>query len=440
MPDFCEVAANFERLLRHVEHRTTSTTKYREFERYLAGLLDIPAGEIYTTHVEKPGNFDVRMMQSARARDARLRVALLPHEKDLPDVKPLAARIARDRDRGTAVLLVCDEPTGWTPRWGVEATGSGLLSAGTGTSFGFDKYPEDFELYTYPHESAELSAEGHPQLFATPGAEGTTVSRGLKRQVMSVRPQVIEWLYHVDPGLFTRLIEGDVAASDVVAISHRRAVVKRFRNLLEDPEFFNDAAEPFGGRPEAVWQNLLEENPWILGVSLAGQVLTSWSQDKLEQVVAGFSISGPGKRADAVMRTNGRIRAMVFAEIKDHETDLLGREYRPGCWAPSSQLSGGVVQAQQTVNLAGQQINGRLAETDESGAETGEHTYFVRPRSFLILGHLNQLRGPGGVHRAKYESFELYRRNLYEPEILTFDELLARAEWHVEALDERRDR
>jgi len=43
---------------------------------------------------------------------------------------------------------------------------------------------------------------------------------------------------------------------------------------------------------------------------------------------------------------------------------------------------------------------------------------------------------PGGVHRAKYESFELYRRNLYEPEIITFDELLARAEWHVEVLDE----
>ena len=41
-----------------------------------------------------------------------------------------------------------------------------------------------------------------------------------------------------------------------------------------------------------------------------------------------------------------------------------------------------------------------------------------------------------GVHRPKYESFELYRRNLYEPEVITFDELLARAEWHVEVLDE----
>jgi hypothetical protein len=229
-------------------------------------------------------------------------------------------------------------------------------------------------------------------------------------------------------------------ARDVVAIAHRQAVVERFRRLLEEPRFFSEAAQEFGGK-EAVWQNLLEENQWILGVSLAGQVLTNWNEEKLEQVVAGFSISGPGKRTDALMQTSGKIKALVFVEIKHHQTDLLDKkeykkEYRPGAWAPSSELSGGVTQIQQTVRLAVRQIGERLPETDESGAETGEHTYLIRPRSFLILGNLEQLRGPGGVHRAKYESFELYRRNLYEPEIITFDELLARAEWHVEVLDE----
>ena len=44
----------------------------------------------------------------------------------------------------------------------------------------------------------------------------------------------------------------------------------------------------------------------------------------------------------------------------------------------------------------------------------------------------DQLQGAnGGAIESKVSSFELYRRNLYEPEILTFDELLARAEWHV---------
>lgn len=47
-------------------------------------------------------------------------------------------------------------------------------------------------------------------------------------------------------------------------------------------------------------------------------------------------------------------------------------------------------------------------------------------------------RGASGVHRAKHQSFELYRRNLYEPEVITFDELLAQAEWHV-AVAEQED-
>jgi hypothetical protein len=48
------------------------------------------------------------------------------------------------------------------------------------------------------------------------------------------------------------------------------------------------------------------------------------------------------------------------------------------------------------------------------------------------VGDLNQLKGDsGGVNVDKHRSFELNRRNLYEPEIITFDELLARAEWHV---------
>jgi hypothetical protein len=77
------------------------------------------------------------------------------------------------------------------------------------------------------------------------------------------------------------------------------------------------------------------------------------------------------------------------------------------------------------------EIGTELRDTDEEGAETGEAVQVVRPRSFVIVGQLDQLRGQTGVHVAKYRSFELFRRNLYEPEIVTYDELLARAEWHI---------
>ncbi|WP_395856355.1 Shedu immune nuclease family protein [Cystobacter fuscus] len=251
-------------------------------------------------------------------------------------------------------------------------------------------------------------------------------------------PEAMLSLYSRDPKKFRQIIENDASAEDLIAIAHRKQVVQEFRELLSDPERFERERVLNGGSRERVWQTFLERNPWILGISLAGQLLTSWGREKLEQVVAGFSIAGVGKRADALLRTNGRIRSMVFAEIKHHETELLARqEYRSGCWAPSTELVGGVTQVQQTVHKAARQIGAYLADTDEDGAETREGTFVVRPRSFLIVGHLDQLRGSGGgVHRDKYESFELYRRNLYEPEIVTFDELLARAEWHVAVADE----
>jgi hypothetical protein len=52
---------------------------------------------------------------------------------------------------------------------------------------------------------------------------------------------------------------------------------------------------------------------------------------------------------------------MVFAEIKHHETDLLAeRSYRPDCWALSTELSGGITQAQQTVYRAAMDIRERI--------------------------------------------------------------------------------
>jgi Domain of unknown function (DUF4263) len=436
-----DVPDEIERLLRSVNHEATSPLKYREFERYLAELLDIPASAIYTTHVAKPGNFDVRMTQSKRARGAQLRVALVPRERDFRFVIDLAARIAIKEYPGTAALVISDWSGRWTPRWGIEPQITGEHPSDDPFNLSrFRLWFPDYSLHIYsyqpPDQSVQTQLDGLLARISEILTQLPSTPVGVLRDSLA-QTEVPQTLYRLDPPLFANFIENDVTADDVVAIEHRRAVVERFRRLLEDPQFFSAEAEEFNGRKEAVWQDLLEDNPWILGVSLAGQVLTSWSEDKLEQVVAGFSVGGPGKRTDALMHTSGRIRALVFAEIKHHETRLLGDEYRAGAWAPSSDLSGGVAQVQQTVHLASRQIGDSLAETDESGAETGEHTYLVRPRSFLILGNLEQLRGPGGVHRAKYESFELYRRNLYEPEIITFDELLARAEWHVEALGER---
>ena len=73
-----------------------------------------------------------------------------------------------------------------------------------------------------------------------------------------------------------------------------------------------------------------------------------------------------------------------------------------------------------------------MARRDIGGFEMADLTYLLRPRSFLIVGKLSEFVNDQGQHHPeKIRSFELARRHLQEPEILTFDELLARAEWIV---------
>lgn len=269
------------------------------------------------------------------------------------------------------------------------------------------------------------------------GEQSVRVDDALVRELFA-DPDFLAQVYRRDPDQFRQLITNDETARDVVAVAHRRTQVEHFRRLLEDPGFFADqeAAMPGVGK-EKVWQAFFERNPWILGATLAGQLLTSWSSQRLEQVVAGSSVASVGKRADALMRTAGRINSMVFAEFKTHEDPLLAKEYRSGCWTPSEQLVGGVAQAQGTVHLAVEKIGQRLADQADDGSEIpGRFTYLIKPRSFLVIGRLDELTGQaGGDHQDKVRSFELYRRNLTTPEVITFDELLARAEAYVDTAE-----
>lgn len=268
------------------------------------------------------------------------------------------------------------------------------------------------------------------------GDNTVRVDDDLLRQVFE-DPTAIEAVYADNPDRFRALIESDADASDVIALQRRRAVVATMRLWLEDEHAFDEASKEAGG-PEKAWQRLLEQNPWVLGVGLAGQLLTSRDSQKLEQAVTGRSIKGVGKRVDALLRTAGAVRSMVFAEIKHHRTDLLAEEYRSGCWRPSNEVCGAVIQVQQTVHLAVRDLGADyLQDQADDGSLLGSGTFLLQPRCFVIAGCLDQLTGEGGgAIPDKVRSFELFRRNLKEPEVITFDELLARAEWHVDRAEE----
>jgi antiviral defense system Shedu protein SduA len=263
------------------------------------------------------------------------------------------------------------------------------------------------------------------------GEASVRVDDQILRDVFS-DPYAIGRIYSQNPSRFRALIESDATAEDVIALRRRREVVETMRSWLEDEAAF-DAAQHLAKGPERAWQALLEDNPWVLGIGLGGQLYTSWDEEKLEQVTTGANIATAGKRIDALLQTNGLVRSLAFAEIKHHQTPLLAKSpYRPAAWGPSNELAGALVQVQQTVRMAVRDLGEFIAELGDDGSRTGDGTFVSQPRSFLIVGSLGQLKGSlGGAIDDKVHSFELFRRNVVQPEIITFDELLARAEWHV---------
>ena len=133
------------------------------------------------------------------------------------------------------------------------------------------------------------------------------------------------------------------------------------------------------------------------------------------------------------MKTKGIISNLCFIEIKTHLTALLeDTPYRSGCYAPSKELSGAVSQVQGSTAEAVRNLTEKIVTTDSDGNPTGEIVYNYQPKSFLVIGNLEQFAGEHGVNEKKLRSFELYRKNIVSPEIITFDELYERAKFIVE--------
>jgi hypothetical protein len=245
----------------------------------------------------------------------------------------------------------------------------------------------------------------------------------------------IRTLLAADPELIARVAESEITDRDIIALTYRRQELDRFDRLLNEASFFANEKERLSlARDEDVWQRFFEGNSWIFGYGLFFVFTSSLGEEKLEQIVAGSSIKGAGKRVDSLLRTRGRISSLCFAEIKTHNTCLLEQnQYRPEVWAPSRDLVRAIAQIQKTVERAENEIGQRLDSRDDHGNPTGESSFLIRPRSIVIVGNLAEFTTELGINEPKYSSFELFRRQLTSPEVLTFDELYERARFIVES-------
>jgi hypothetical protein len=239
---------------------------------------------------------------------------------------------------------------------------------------------------------------------------------------------VREWLSK-NPEAVGEITANQITSRDVIAVGYRKRELEQFARLLDDREHFDAlCARDHGGSPERLWQAFFERNRWMFGYGLFYLSAEAFADDKLEQTVAGSTVATSGKRADALLRTRGRISSICLVEIKHHRTPLLRTdEYRAGAWAPSKELAGAVAQAQASVDGMERQFQTLLPSVDADGNPVADPAVIARPRSVVVCGALTEFTTPAGVNHPRFRSFELFRRHLVAPDVITFDELYERA-------------
>jgi hypothetical protein len=179
---------------------------------------------------------------------------------------------------------------------------------------------------------------------------------------------------------------------------------------------------------EKWWQSFFEENKWIFGYGLNYQILR---HEQSQPHLGGTSVSGRGgKKGDYLTSTGGDARFTVLVEIKTPMTPLLqgSDEIRSGAWSLSKQLTDAL-----------SQIQASLAEWADSGSKQpdnldrfhGAGIYTIQPKGIVVIGSLSEVKSV----RSKRETFQRFRSSIHSIDLLTFDELHARAKFIVEQKD-----
>lgn len=232
--------------------------------------------------------------------------------------------------------------------------------------------------------------------------------------------------------LLIEVLRSEVTKEDIVSVGFRKKQLEWYEKLLNDPKWFEVIKDRKKATNEGLWQYYFEKNPWIFGYGLGYIFIEGLDDKKLEQVVQGHNVNSHGKRVDALMKTKGIISNLCFVEIKTHTTQLLdSKPYRTGCWAPSKELAGAIAQVQGTVASAVDSLTDKVSLNDKLGNPKGEDIYNYQPKAYLVIGNMGEFSTENGINKDKLRSFELFRKNISSPEIITFDELYERARFIV---------
>lgn len=266
-------------------------------------------------------------------------------------------------------------------------------------------------------DSFKITAESLQELQENPIGKSDSYFSALK-----THPRCAE--------IVERLIEtGAITSKDIVNTSFRKNELRIFKMLIDGGDYWKIYASKNGitdNSEEKVWQAFFEKNEWIFGYGLDYRFQTILQR---ESHVSDVELDGSNTViADYLL---GDKKFTTFVEVKKPSTPLFGAvKNRSNSWRLSNDVVHSVSQileqkASGLIKLDKQQYN-------SSGNPISQKAY--NSRVILVMGHWKQLEESSNEleFEIKKRTFELFRNDSRNIEILTYDELYDRARYIVE--------
>ena len=222
------------------------------------------------------------------------------------------------------------------------------------------------------------AAQGKPPLVESDQDAVMSMLKTHSKEIAEAKPQALAKL------------------QDEIELVTLEVLIKRYQEMLARPTV------------EAEWQRFFRENSFILTMAFGYPIVEILEQGS----VGGGQLTGGGSKfSDFIARNSQTNNAAIF-EIKTPKTPLLNKTaFRGKVFSATSTFSGSIAQVLDQKYHLGQSLP--TLKSNDRGLIL--EAYAVH--CCLIIGTT-----PEGLDEQK--SFEIFRRNSREVEIITFDELL----------------
>lgn len=234
-----------------------------------------------------------------------------------------------------------------------------------------------------------------------------------------------------DISLIEQVLKNNVTDKDIVALGYRKSQLDIFRKLLQEnylTEYKKEVIKNTQIKDESAFQYFFNKNPWIFGYSLDYRFMGILQKE--------FSASGT--EADGSGQVNGDFligdeKFTTFVELKKPDTPLFKNStIRSGVWKLSTDLM------EAKSQILEQKASGQIKIEKETihnsdGKEIKQKSY--DSKVILIIGSWDQVKDDVDlVKQTKIKTFELFRRDSRNIEIITYDELYERAKFITESI------